>query len=575
MRLIAFVFLLFPVSKILSQSKIYIVNTNIVDVINMKILPSQTLEIENGKIISINKTSSRNPPAGSKIINGDGKYLMPGLVDAHVHFFQSGGIYTRPDVIDLRKYFRYENEIAWTHRHMDDLLKRYTAAGITTVIDVGSSVNFLKQRDSFQNKSYAPSIFMTGPLLTTWEPVVYKGLGNDEPFLEMLTAEDARKMVRQQLPYKPDFIKIWFIVRDKDIRLGVARLLPMVSAVIDEAHQHGLKVAVHATEKLTAQSAVETGADYLVHGIDDEIVDDKFLELLIRKKTIVCPTLAVGSNYREIFSQGYQLSDKDHELANPFTLGSLFDLQHLDDTALTNRYKRYSINATASQQHDDSVLRVNLSKMVKAGITIATGTDAGNIGTLHASSYFEELAKMKQAGMSDWQILQSSTINGAKVLGKENEFGSIEKGRLANMILLDGNPADNLENLKKVRMVINKGEALLADSIIRNEAVNLVEQQLNAYNDHNLEAFLRPYADDVEIYSLPGNLQSKGKEAMRKSYDFLNHAGNLHCEITNRIVEGNIIVDHEKVVMGDKVVTAVAIYTVENGKIKTVHFGTK
>ena len=80
-----------------------------------------------------------NIPAGAKTVDGTGKFLVPGLVDAHIHFFQNGGLYTRPDAIDLRKFFPYEKEMELAHHDMEEKLRSYLRAGITTVMDVGSS----------------------------------------------------------------------------------------------------------------------------------------------------------------------------------------------------------------------------------------------------------------------------------------------------------------------------------------------------------------------------------------------------------------------------------------------------
>ena len=145
--------------------------------------------------------------SGAQIIDGSGKWLVPGFTDTHVHFFQSGGIFTRPDQVDLRKVKPYEEEIAWTHNNMENLLRRYSRAGITTVVDVGSTNNFLQQRDTFRNKDYAPSVYMTGPLFTTWEPPVYKGLQNDEPFYEMKTADGIRTYLQNKLPIRRTLLR--------------------------------------------------------------------------------------------------------------------------------------------------------------------------------------------------------------------------------------------------------------------------------------------------------------------------------------------------------------------------------
>lgn len=570
------IFLLLIMSMIttITFSQTYITNVSVVDVVNATILPSQTVVFKDNKIDAVGSSRKIKVPQNAKIIDGSGKYLVPGLVDAHVHFFQSGGLYTRPDVINLKKYVPYEKEIKWVHQNMEDQLRRYVASGITTVIDVGSTINFLKQRDSFANKPYAPAIYMTGPLITSYEPETYKGLKDDEPFYLVSTAEQAKEMVQKQLPYKPDLIKIWYIVQGTDPEGAAKKFLPVVKTVVEEAHKNNLKVAVHATERLTAQLAVENGADFLVHDVDDEILSDDFIALLKKHQTILCPTLVVGADYYKTFAQEPGITKLDLDRANPTIIGSLFDLKQLDDTTMVNQYKGLGKFMLHKQATSDSIQRINLLKMVRNGITIASGTDAGNIGTPHASSYFHELNAMKESGLSNWEILTASTINGAKVLGKENEFGTIAKGKLADMILLDGNPVEDLEHLQKISIVINKGNIIDPSKNVISTPESLVQQQLNAYNARDVEAFLEPYADDVELYDFPDKLDSKGKDNMRKSYSQMFEAlPDLHCEITGRIVQGNVVIDHERVTgFGNKFFTAIAIYHIENGKIHKVYF---
>ena len=562
----------FALISLTAFAQTFITNVTLVDVDKMKLVPGQTVVMDKDRITTFGPVKKITVPAGAQVIDGTGKYLMPGLVDAHVHFFQSGGLYARPDGLDLRKYTAYDKEIDWTHHNMEDFLRRYTKSGITTVIDVGSTISYLQQRDTFRNQPYAPAVYMTGPLLTTWEPNVFKNLKNDEPFFEMKTEDDARKYVQQQLPYKPDFIKIWFIVMGKDLEAAARKLLPLVQAVIDESHKNNLRVAVHATERITAQLAVESGCDYLVHGIDDELIKDDFVQLLKQKNVVMCPTLVVANNYGEVYGQQYQISYTDFTTANPTTLGSLYDLQHLPDSNMANAVKNAVRSRSKMSQKADSILRANTKKLADAGVIIATGTDAGNVGTLHASSYFEELQAMKESGLSNWQILQASTIHGARAIGKEKEFGSIQPGKLADMLLLNANPLDSIMNVQKIAFVINKGKLLKPDTLVAETPYALVQRQLNAYNGHNLEAFLEPYADDVEIYQFPNTLQMKGKDAMRKAYQFITQTPTLHCEIRGRIINGNTVIDHERVRFGKDVVEAVAIYKIENGKIKRVYF---
>jgi imidazolonepropionase-like amidohydrolase len=557
-----------------ATAQVVIKNITVVDVENKKLLAGYTVVAQEGKIIAADKNKNYTIPEGATVIDGTGKYVVPGFTDAHVHFFQSGGLFTRPDVIDLRSYQPHTKELNWVHNNMEDLLRRYSSLGITQVIDVGASYNFLSQRDSFASKTYAPLISMTGPLLTTYVPEPYKKLGKEAPFEIMLTEEGVRQQVRNQLPLHTDFIKIWYIVTDADVEKGATKSLPLVKAAIDEAHKNNLRVAVHATERITAQLAVQAGADFLVHSVDDEIINDTFVQLLLKNKTVLCPTLVVAGNYGKVLGDNYHFTTEELAIANPTTIASILNYPQ-PDTAIAIRY--IAALATAGQkakaQKEDSIMKVNLKKLVTAGVIIATGTDAGNIGTQHASSYFAELNAMQAAGMSNWQLLQASTINGAKAMGKQNEWGSIAKNKWANMLVLAANPVDDMANWRKIDWVISKGVAFKPDAFVTATPEMLAQQQLNAYNAHNLDAFLAPYAEDVEIYMFAGKLQMKGKADMRKAYQFVTTTPKLYCRLVNRIVEGNMVIDQEEVWgFGDKPVTAVAMYIIEGGKIAKVYF---
>jgi imidazolonepropionase-like amidohydrolase len=566
---------IFLSNAIIAQT--YITNVTIADVEKQKLIPNQTVVVTNDLITNIQSSSKIKIPANAKVIDGKGKYLLPGMTDAHIHFFQNGGLYARPDAIDLRKLMPYDKEIELSHKTMEDKLRRYLQNGITNVIDVGATNNFLKQRDLFKNADYAPSIFMTGPLLTTYEPKAFENLKNDEPFSLVKTIDDGIKMVQQQLPYHPDFIKIWYIAGADGlgIEASARKNLPIIKAIIEEAHKNNLKVAVHATERITAQLAVENAADFLVHSVDDEIVTDDFVQLLKKNKTILCPTLVVHDGYANTFGQKNNFSNYELLKADPFQLGSLLDIKHLSDTVLVKRYKTIfnSADQIAKGNSANDISLQNLKKLSDAGVLIATGTDAGNIGTLHASSYLAELKAMQKAGMSNWQIIQASTINGAKILNKENEFGTIGIGKKANLILLDENPIDNLDNITKINKVINRGVVFNPNELIKETPTALAQRQLNAYNCRNIEAFLEQYSDDVEIYTYPDKLMNKGKEEMRKIYsEMFEKTPALHCELLGRFVQGNIVIDKERVKFGSGMIEAVAIYHIENNKIKKVYF---
>jgi hypothetical protein len=351
------------------------------------------------------------------------------------------------------------------------------------------------------------------------------------------------------------------------------KTLPIVKATIDESHKNNLKVAVHATEYETAKLAVQAGCDILVHSVDDKLLDVDFLQLLKNKNITYIPTAIVASKYSEVFTQQHRLTAHDFKYANPFMLGTLTDLQHLTAKLVGFDYKKYR-TAVHIPSKDDSTILQNLKLVSDAGINVVTGTDAGNIGTQHASSYYVELQAMQQAGMSNAQILKAATINAAKGFGKETEIGSIEKGKWANMLLLNHNPFDSLQFVNDIAFLFNRGILIAPDTLLTVTPEILVQQQLNAYNAGNMEAFLAPYSDSVELYEFPNTLFAKGKDAMRKTYSSMfDNVKDFHCKLENRIIQGNTVIDHENVTgFGPKALKAIAVYTIAKGKIQKVYF---
>lgn len=561
-----------------AAAQTYITHVSVGDVEKKRMLTDQTVVISGDRIARIGPSDGKIPP-GATVIDGTGKFLFPGFVDAHVHFFQSGGLYTRPDAIDLREVKPYAREIASTLGRAENVARRYLRNGITTVIDPGATPNMLKVRDRLRGQAPTATIYMSGPLLTTYEPEVYRGLKDDAPFTLVQTPDAAREAVRSQLTMKPDFIKIWYIAKVDDLSVeeGARKYLPVIQAAIDEAHRNGLKVAVHAMERITAELAVESGCDYLVHGIEDEVIPDALVRRIKERKVILCPTLVVHGGYIDTFGQKLEVGAHEIAQADPFELGSLLDLKHLklsDSTLIRDYHNGANSDRYVQRMRSEAdICNTNLKKLIDAGVTIATGTDAGNIGTLHASSYLDELLAMRRAGLSNWDILQASTINGARVLGKEKEFGSVTKGKKAHLVLLEANPVEQLENVTSISHIVHDGVVFRPGDILTETPEELVQRQLNAYNFRNIDAFLATYADDVEVYTFPDKLDYKGKDTMRGIYGkMFAQTRNLHCEIVSRIVEGNIVIDKERVNADGEGFGGTALYVIEDGKIKKVYF---
>ncbi|GAA4447003.1 amidohydrolase family protein [Nibrella saemangeumensis] len=555
----------------LPKQPVVIVGGNLIDVETGKVRENMTLLVEGETIRKIGK--NLRVPEGATVIDAKGKWLLPGLIDSHIHLFQSGSIYTRPDAMNLTKYRPYETERQWLRDNMGDLLRRYLACGITTVIDIGGPLYQFPYRDRFNQRYTSPQILMTGPLVSTYQPEAFKV--DDSPIIKASTPEEARELVRRQLPYKPDFIKVWFIIRGMG-KTG-EEMIPVVQAAIDETHKHGLKLAIHTQELLAAKLGVKYGADFLVHSPEDGVVDDELLDLMRKNKVSYCPTIIVSRGMSGFFADNRQLTAYEFSKANPYVLGTLFDMKHLPEPAIRQRYSSTFISPAykARAARIDSIKRVNLKKVWNAGINVAAGTDAGNPGTFHGTSYIDELKAMQKAGLSNADLLKSATINGAKIFGKEGQMGSLAEGKMATILVLQQNPLDNIEAITQIETIVNRGYVTTPEKLLPSSPEDLAQRQLNAYNARNIDAFLEPYAEDVEIYDFPDQLRYKGKDTMRKQYgSMFERTKALHCELVNRIAVGNTVIDHERVTFGSTraPVQAVAIYKIENGKIKKVYF---
>ncbi|MBL7855887.1 MAG: amidohydrolase family protein [Cyclobacteriaceae bacterium] len=540
-------------------------NVNVIEVKTGKQLPNYSVLIANEKISWVGPDKKLRIGEQTKIIDGTGKYLIPGLVDAHIHFFQSGSLYTRPDAVDFTNRLPYSTERDNGFNNTTDYFKRYLRLGITTVIDVGGPFNNFVIRDSIRKTTPSPSVLVTGPLFSIVEDKELEL--NDPPIIKVASTDDVDQLFARMLPKKPDFIKLWYIV---DKEHPADKSYPLVQHLATLCAKNNLKLAVHATELETAKLAVHAGATILVHSVDDAVIPDDFAKTLKDKNVTYIPTLLVMGNYYKTFSGRLTHHPQDLKWANAFAYGTLTDIESMDSTSLPSVirwYRKHGIPKTPA----DSIMSVNLAKLQKAGVNIATGTDAGNIGTFHASSYLQELEAMRKAGLSNAEILKSSTINATSCFGLADKVGSIDNGKHADLLLLTKNPLESLQNLNSVELIFKNGKPIKADTLIRESPEEIVQRQVNAYNARNLDAFLDTYSDDIEIYQ-DGKLVMKGREQMRKDYDFLNKVPNLYCEIKNRMVINNKVIDQEKVRFGKQFIHGVAIYETANGKIKKVTF---
>src|SRR5256885_6042254 len=422
--LTAFLFALSAVT-IAHAEKVSLVGATVINPSDGKIMPNATVVINGDKIERVSLGKRDAASLGSQI-DCARKFIIPGLIDTHVHFFQSADLFTRPDGADFNSIRPYKDEVAWIKSHLDDVFARYIRCGITSVVDVGGPMWNFEVRKKANETAKAPRVAVAGPLISS---VSREKLDlGDPPIVKIDTPEQAREFVRKLTDPKADLVKIWYIV-DKDHPVDSFR--PIARATIEESHAHKIRVAVHATEVDTARAAVEEGADILVHSVYDKPVDDAFVKLLKDRHTILCPTLVVFERYGRTFSHQLNFTKEEQAWGNPEVIASL-DVRKIPQDKLPDRVKQSLADPKASLDRINKTYEValpNLKKLEDAGVTIAAGTDAGNIGTIHGPALFREFQLMKEAWLTPMQILQSATLNAAQLFGGETgaHIGRIEK----------------------------------------------------------------------------------------------------------------------------------------------------
>lgn len=500
-------------------------------------------------------------PAAAFRIDATGLFTIPGLIDSHVHFFASGDLYTRPDKIDLRSIRPYSDEVGWIRSNLQDTFARYLRAGITSVVDAGGPFWNYNVRTQSRQTLVSPRLMVAGPLVSNVDRGLLD-LYDDPPIVKVDSVEGARALIDRQITAQTDFVALLWIATPQQ---PAAAFQPIANAAIEYAHSRGARVITHATQLETARLAVTSGTDILAHGVFDTDVDDAFLELLRSRKVVYCPTLLAPSNYGYTLAGRPKITSNDLRVANPDALGTLFNLQDIESALPADTLER--IRTMPPPEPPYAAMR-NLKRVANAGIPIAAGTDAGNIGTQHASSYYDEALEMVASGLSPKDVLLAATRGGAEMTARSSDLGTIERGRLADLAILRANPLDEIAALGAVKLVVKGGRVFDAAGILNETPEQIVQRQINAYNSHDAQVFAESYSEDAVVQRPSTYVRTRAAIASAYS-DFFARNPQLHVEIVDRNSNGETVVDKEHVTgfANGGALDATVTYTVTDGAI--------
>ncbi len=438
----------------IKSSTLVLSNATIYDGNGQKIYGA-TIVIEGSKVKNLG-SEEVDIPDGAKYLDLDGKFITPGLIDAHVHYFQTGFYDSRPDALDLRDSLPYEMVQSYQRKHPKRYHEAYLRSGVTGVYDVGGFLWSIELAQSAEYDLNAPHVAASGPLITLAPPSFISTFNTpgSNVIIYMDSEETVRKSVRENVSLGATGIKLWALA-DQDL---VHR--STLQALEQEIERQGTKLIVHATELVPAKAALQYGAKLLVHSVSDTIVDDEFISLMKRNECIYTPTLIVTGGYektmRAVNGDPFEMKDPNGVIDSRTSslISNATDFQkYVDMEALKERLNRFR----NFKEREDPNMFKNLKKLYDAGVMIAVGTDAGNPGTLHGISIYDEMEAMQKAGLSAEDLIIMATRNGAMAMDRLDDFGTLEPGKMADLIILNEDPGIDIFNMRTITHVMRGG----------------------------------------------------------------------------------------------------------------------
>ncbi len=391
--------------------------------------------VEGDKIVRVGKRSDVQAPAGALRVDLSGKTVIPALVNAHGH-------------VGFQKDASFE-KANYTRESIVNQLKQYAYFGVGAVMTAGTDAGDISYQLRAQPVPGAALLRTAGRGFAMPSAGPGGAAMRDAPY--GVTSEDgARKDVQEIAAKKPDLIKIWV-----DDRGGsVQKLTPtLYRAIIDEAHRHKIRVMAHVFYLIDARDLVEAGVDGFLHSVRDAEMDDALVARMRQKHVYITPNLSI--NGRGIATQQPPWFD-DPILAQVFSPAAI---------ALARPSQNQNANAgrgrgNAANQPSSYEMQIrSLTKLNRAGVTIALGDDSGIQNSYPGYAALQQLERMAESGMTPQQVLVAATRTAADVLGL-TDMGSIAPGKSASFVVLDANPLDNLANARKISKVYLRGQEI-------------------------------------------------------------------------------------------------------------------
>jgi len=431
----------------IAQEEVYVLkNVNIISMTTTnKVIENATIVIKNKKILSINQTI----PPKAKVIDGKGKWLIPGLIDMHVH-----------NLADINLSSSYPTKGATLFTDNQDFMLLYVANGVTTAFELSARVEHFGQRNEIiKGKVIGPRIALA---------ILIEG--GDGSGNVANTPADGRQTVRIAKAQGYEFIKLYS-------RLNIETY----KAIIDEANKQGMKVVGHIPNafKGRIEEAFVPHFDMVAHAEEYAKQTDSFTELDARRfaklakdnGTWLTPTLIT---MEKIAAQARSL-DAVRNLPSLKYVHPLMQSKWLT----SNNYNTGTNPERVAYFEKLTKFHILLVKAFKeAGVPMVAGTDAGTSGVVWGFSLHDEIELLVKAGLTTEEALASATRLPATWLGIDDKIGTVEVGKYADLLLLDANPLNDIGSIRKISGVFVNGrwvnkqkiDTMLSDLAKRNTA---------------------------------------------------------------------------------------------------------